>query len=132
MLDRFWIVRHPTGFEEDCTSLLALVKNVEPGSGGSLSIGNDFLDSDLALARLDDAGTVGSNQTGLVLRLHDRFDLDHIESGDTFSDADDEVHLGLDGFQNGVSSERRGHIDDGSFGISGGLGLGHGTEDGET
>ena len=88
--------------------------------------------TDLALTRLDDTWAVRSNQTGLVLGLHDGLDLDHVKSGNAFSDADNEVHLGLNGFQNGVSSEGGRNVDDGSFGISSGLGIADGAKDGES
>jgi len=89
-------------------------------------------DSDFALAGLDDTGAVRSDKAGLVLGLHDRLDLDHVEGGDALCDADNEIHLGLDGFQDGVGSEGRGDVDDGSFGASCGLGLGDGAEDGKS
>ena len=88
-------------------------------------------DSNLALARLDDTGAVRSDQSGLVLGLHDRLDLDHVKSGDALSDANDEVHLGLDSLQDGVSSEGRRDVDNGSLSVSGSLGLGNGAEDGK-
>jgi len=72
-------------------------------------------DTDLAFARLDDTGTVRANQARLVLRLHDRFDLDHIESGNTLSDADNEIHLCLNSFEDSISGEGRRNINDGSL-----------------
>ena len=89
-------------------------------------------DSNLALTWLDDTWAVRSNKTSLGLRLHDRLNLDHIEGGDTLSDADNEVHLSLDSLQDGVGGEGRGHINDGGLGIGGGLGVLHGAEDGQT
>ena len=89
-------------------------------------------DSDFALAGLDNTGAVRSNKTGLVLGLHDGLDLDHVEGGDALSDADNEIHLGLDGLQDGVGSEGRGDVNDGSFGASSGLGIGDGAVDGKS
>ena len=88
-------------------------------------------DSNLALARLDDTGAVRSDQSGLVLGLHDRLDLDHVKSRDALSDTDYEVHLSFDSLQDGVGSEGRRNVDDGSLSIGGGLGLSHGAEDGK-
>lgn len=88
-------------------------------------------DTDLALARLNDSGTVRSDQSGLVLGLHDRFHFDHVHGGDSLGDANHEVHFSLDGLENSVGSERRRHIDDGSLGSGGGLGFSAVLEDGE-
>ena len=103
------------------------------GHNTDLALGVDVAwhDADLALAGLDDTWAVGSNQARLVLRLHDRLDLDHIKGGDALGNAHDEVHLGLDSLENSVSGERRRHVDDGSLGISGGLGLGDRAENGQ-
>ena len=68
-------------------------------------------DTNLAFAGLDDTGAVRANQSRLVLRSHDGLHLDHVEGGDTLSDAHDEVHLGLDGFQDGVGREGRRDVD---------------------
>ena len=97
------------------------------GHDSDLALGVDVAghNADLALAWLDNTWAVWSDKTSLILRLHDRLDLDHVEGGDALSDADDEVHLGLDSLEDGVGSEGRGHVDDGSLGISGGLGLSH-------
>ena len=88
-------------------------------------------DANLALTRLDNTGAVRSDQSRFALGLHDGLDLDHIESGDALSDANDEVHLGLDSLQNGVGSEGRRNVDNGSLSVSGSLGLGNGAEDGK-
>ena len=74
-------------------------------------------DADLALAWLDDAGAVRADQARLVLRPHDRLDLDHVEGGDAFGDANNEVHLGFDRLKDCVSSEGRGDVDDRSISI---------------
>ena len=89
-------------------------------------------DTNLALARLDDTWAVRSNKTSLALRLHDRLNLDHIEGGDTLCDTDNKIHFGLNSFKDSISCKRRRNIDDGGFGVSGGLGLGYRSEDGET
>ena len=78
--------------------------------------------ANLALAWLDDSRAVWSDQTGLGLRLHDGFDLDHIEGGNTLSDAHDEVHFGLDSFENSIGGKGGWDVDDGSVGVSGSLG----------
>ena len=88
--------------------------------------------SDLALTWLDDTWAVWSDQASFVLGLHDRFYLDHIQSGDTFGDAHDKVHLSLDSLKNGVGGEGGRHVDHGGLGVSGGLRLSDGAEDGET
>ena len=95
------------------------------GNDTDLTLGVDVArhDADLALTRLDDSWAVRSDETGLGLRLHDGLDLDHVEGGDALSDADNEVHLGFDGLEDGVSSEGRGDVDDGSLSVGGGLGL---------
>jgi hypothetical protein len=111
---------------------------VSEGAGAGYNSDLAFLvdvtrhDSDFALARLNDSGAVRSDKTGLVLGLHDGLDLDHVEGGDALSDADNEIHFGLDGLQDGVGSEGRGHVDDGSLGASGGFGLGDGAVDGKS
>ena len=89
-------------------------------------------DTNLAFTRLNDTGAVRTDKSRLVLRLHNGFDLDHVEGGDTLSDADDEVHLGFDGLKNGVGSKRWRNVDDGSLSIGRLLGLGEGGEHGET
>jgi len=89
-------------------------------------------DTDFTLTWLDDTWAVRSDETCFVLGLHDGFDLDHIESGDSFSDADNEVHLSFNSFQDGISSERGRNIDDGSVGISGSLGFSDRAVDGES
>ena len=70
------------------------------GHDTDLALGVDVAghDADLALARLDDTWAVRSNKTSLALRLHDRLNLDHIEGGDTLSDADNKIHFGLNSF----------------------------------
>ena len=72
-------------------------------------------DANLAFAGLDDTGAVRSNKSGLILSLEDRLDSDHIQSGNTLSDADDKFNFRLNSLLNGVGSEWRGDINDGSF-----------------
>ena len=86
-------------------------------------------DTDLALTRLNNARAVRADQSCFVLRPHNGLDLDHIKSGDTLSNADNEVHLGLDSLEDGISSEGRRHIDDGCISVSGLLSLGDGAKD---
>ena len=62
-------------------------------------------DADLALARRDDAGAVGTDEARLRARqraLH----LDHVEHRDALGDADDERDLGVDRFQDRVGGDR--------------------------
>ena len=89
-------------------------------------------DSDLAFAGLDDTGAVGSNQTGLVLGSHDRLNLDHVQSWDSFSDADNEINLRFHSFENGIGSKRRRHVDNGSLGVSSLHGFTHVCKHGQT
>lgn len=55
-------------------------------------------DADLALAWGDDTGAIGTDETGLGLRLEHVCYADHVVLGDAFGDADDEGDLGGDGF----------------------------------
>src|SRR6185312_2189920 len=69
-------------------------------------------DADLALLGRDDAGTVGADQPALraaerALHRH------HVEHGNSFGDADDERHAGIDRLEDGVGREGRRHIDGG-------------------
>mmetsp|Transcript_44063 Transcript_44063/g.58469 ORF Transcript_44063/g.58469 Transcript_44063/m.58469 type:complete len:225 (+) Transcript_44063:274-948(+) len=102
------------------------------GDHTDLTLGVDVArhDADLALARLDNAGAVRANQARLALRLHDRLHLDHVEGGDALRDAHDEVHLSLNGLEDGVGGEGRRHVDDRGLSIGGLLGLSDGAEDG--
>ena len=88
-------------------------------------------DSDLAFTWLDDSGAVGSNKPRFVLRVHNRLDLNHVKSGDTFSDAHDEVDLSFHGFEDGIGCEWGRHVDDRCLGTSGGFGLAHVSVDGQ-
>lgn len=75
-------------------------------------------DSDFAsitVSGLNDSGTVRSNESSFVLRSHDRFNSDHIESGDTFSNANDEINFSLNSFEDSSSSKWRRNVNDGSF-----------------
>lgn len=67
-------------------------------------------DADLALAWLDDARAVRTNESGLVLRHQNRLDLDHVEGRNSLGDADDKIDLSLNSFKNRVGGERRRHI----------------------
>jgi len=91
--------------------------------------------SDLAsvtVSGLNDSGTVRANKSSLGLRTHNRFHSDHIESGDTFSNADNKGDLSLNSFEDSSSSEWRGNVDDGSFGSSLSHAFSDIGEDGET
>lgn len=60
-------------------------------------------DADLALAGSDDAGAVGTHETGLGLRLEDVDYADHVVLRDALGDADDERELGGDGLFDGAA-----------------------------
>ena len=62
---------------------------------------------------------------------HHGADANHVEDGDAFGDADDEVQFGVDGFFYGGGGEGRGDIDDGDIGVGGGFRFGDGVEDGD-
>ena len=100
-------------------------QSTRAGNNTDLSLRVDVArhDTDLALARLDDSWAVRADQARFVLRPHYGFDLDHVEGGDSLSDADNEFHLGLNSLKDRISSEGRGHVDDRSIGTSGLLGL---------
>ena len=88
-------------------------------------------DTNLAFARLDDTWAVRSNEASLALRLHNRFDLDHVESRNALCDADNKIHFSFDGFQNGISCERRRNVNNRSFGVSSSLSLSDRAENGK-
>lgn len=89
-------------------------------------------DTNLAFTGLDDTGAVRANESRLVLRSHNGLHLNHVEGGDTLSDADNEVHLSLDGFKDSVGREGRRNVDHGRFGIGLLLALSEGGIDRET
>ena len=89
-------------------------------------------DADLALARLDNTGTVGSDESRLRDALHHRLHLDHVESRDALGDADDEVNLSFNSLRDGLGSERWRHVDHTSLSASFLDSLGNGAEDGQT
>ena len=69
-------------------------------------------DSNFALTWLNDTWAVRSDESSLILRFHDRFNLDHIKCRNSLGDADNEVHLGFDSFEDGIGSKRRRDVDD--------------------
>ena len=85
-------------------------------------------DPDLAFVRRDDPRAVGADQAraGVFQRA---FDLDHVQDGDAFGDADDKRYVGVDGFQNSVRGKGRWDVDHTGVGAGLGHGIGHGVED---
>ena len=63
-------------------------------------------DADLAFAGRDDAGTIGTDEARAAV-LQEFPGFDHVERGNAFGDADDEVDLGVSGFHDGIGGERR-------------------------
>jgi hypothetical protein len=57
------------------------------------------------------------------LRVHDRFYLDHVKGWNTFSDTNDEFHLGLNGFEDSISSKWWWNINNRCISLSSVLGL---------
>ena len=80
-------------------------------------------DTDLALTRLDDTRTVGTDQARLGLALHDVLHAEHIMLRNTFGDTNDQGNFSSDSFENSTSSTRRRDVNDGGIGISSFLSL---------
>ena len=72
----------------------------------SLPIYSARHDPNLALARGDDAGTVGPDQAASGARERG-CDADHVEDRDPLSDANDERNVGVCSFQDGVGGKGR-------------------------
>merc|ERR1712195_289385 len=75
-------------------------QSTRAGYNSNLSLLMDVAghNSDLAsvtVSRLNNSGAVRTDKSGLVLRTHNRFHSDHIESGDTFGNANNEGDLSL-------------------------------------
>ena len=85
----------------------------------SFTVNIAWHNSNLALSWFDNTWAVWSNQSCLVLRSHDGFNLDHVQSWNTLSNADDQVDFSLNSFEDGVSSEGRWDVDNGSLSLSG-------------
>lgn len=68
-------------------------------------------DAYLALVRLDDAGTVGADDSGGVLTPEGVLDVDHVQGGDAVGDDHHQADLGIDGLHDGTLGEGRGHVD---------------------
>ena len=65
------------------------------------------------------------------MRPHDRFNLYHVESWDTFRNADDQINFRFNSLEDGIRGERRWHIDDRSFCFSFLLSLSNSSKDGD-
>jgi len=89
-------------------------------------------DTDLALAWLNYTWAIWPDKSSFILRFHYAFNLDHVESWDSFGDADNEVHLGLNSFEDGVSCKWWRNVDDRGLSICSSLGFGDVCENWET
>src|SRR5581483_5115822 len=76
----------------------------------SLAVNVSGHDADFRFAWRDDAGTIGANQARAAV-LQEFPGAHHVERGNAFSDANDQLHFGVGGFHNGVGRERRRHED---------------------
>src|SRR5690606_37336111 len=74
-------------------------------------------DADLDFVGGDQAGAVGAQQQGLfVFSAHAVANLQHVANGDAFSNADDEVQIGIDRFPDRIGSARGRHVNHGDGG----------------
>jgi len=89
-------------------------------------------DADLTFSRLNDAGAVRANKSSFGLRLHNGLHLNHIQSGNTFSDANNKVHFSFDSFKNSISGKRRRNVKNRSLSSSFLLSFSHIFKDGKT
>ena len=71
----------------------------------------------------NDAGTIGSDQSALILVLELLDHLDHVVLGNALSDAHNQGDLGVNGLNDGGGGAGRGHVNHGAMGIDGGSGL---------
>src|SRR5579859_153340 len=85
--------------------------------------------ADLALSRRAQAWAVGADQRGSFF-AHNQHGACHIDDGNVFGDADDQLNARVGGLHNGVSRASRGHEDATGIGIGGGLRLSYCIEDG--
>ena len=82
----------------------------------------------LAAAGSDEAGAVRPDEPGLGAA--ERFlDAHHVHDGNAFGDADDELHAGVGGFEDGIGGEGWRHENRGGGGSGFVHGLGDGVED---
>lgn len=75
-------------------------------------------DTNLALTWGNDTWTIWTNQSGLVLGKQNLLDGNHVVLWNTFGDADNEWHLSLNSFNDGLGSTGWGHVNNGSLGTS--------------
>lgn len=73
-------------------------------------------DADLALARLDDAWAVGTDQTRLGLTHQTMLDLDHVQLRYSLGDAHNQRHLGVECLVYSCRRSTRWHVDDRGIG----------------
>ncbi len=102
----------------------------DTNAAGLVDVGGH--DTDLAFAGLDDAGAVRSDEAGLVLANEAVLHKDHVGLGDTFSDADNEGNLSINGLHDSSGGAGRGHVDDSGVGAGLVTALLDAVEDGET
>src|SRR5258708_22374447 len=86
-------------------------------------------DADLALTRRDDSRTVRPDQPRLAFELAIFVGADHVEHRNSFGDADNQRHLGVQLFHDRVRRERWRNEDDGSVRSGFVLGFLHRIED---
>ena len=77
-------------------------------------------DANLAFPWSNDAGTVRTDQPGVVHLLNHGFHPHHVKDGNPFGDADDDSNARISGLQNGVCGKWWGNVND--SGISTGVG----------
>jgi len=73
--------------------------------------------SDFAFSRLDNSRAVGANQTGFALGAHHLLNANHVESGNSLSDAHHQGDFTGYGFFNGSSSAEGRYVDNRCFGV---------------
>lgn len=72
----------------------------------------------------DDSRAVGTDEARFALAQKSVLDLNHVMLRNTFSDGDDQRHLGFESFKDGLGSTGRWDVDDCCLGTSCGSRLG--------
>src|SRR5581483_8485686 len=73
-------------------------------------------DAHLRHSRSDDAGTIGADETDILVAFQDRAGFGHVIGRNALGDTDDELDAGRRRFQNGVRREKRGNENEGRVG----------------